>query len=477
MDVKIDPRSACERHITVAVAREDIDRYFDKEYSELMPTALVPGFRPGHAPRKLIEHRFHKDVAQRVKSALLMDSLTQIHEEQDLSAISEPDIDLESVEVPEQGPMCFEFDLEVRPEIRLAQVEGVEDSEAGPRFHAAGRGAIVAEAAGQSWAFRRPTTGRPSRAIISPTNLRFEHEGQVLASAPEEVIRIRPTLSFRDGQVEGFDTLMAGVRAGETRRTEAQLSEDAPNAALQGQRVAAIFEVLEVKRLEKPELTAELLDELGGFELEADLRDAIKDTLQRRLEYQQRQRAREQITAALTVAANWELPPGLLQRQSQRELQRAVMELQRSGFSEDEIRAHENVIRQNSRTSTAQALKEHFILERIAEDQEIEAGEEDYEAEIELIAAQSGESPRRVRAKLEKGGSMDVLRNQVIERKVIDLILENAEFEEVPYQPETTDVEALDLAAGGAAADIPAAKPGGVEPAAGGRPGQVHGRE
>src|SRR5208337_1785617 len=95
---------------------EDIDRYFDKEYSEVMPTAQVPGFRPGHAPRKLIEHRFQKDVAQRVKSALLMDSLTQIHEEQDLSAISEPDLDLDAVEVPEQGPLCFEFDLEVRPE-------------------------------------------------------------------------------------------------------------------------------------------------------------------------------------------------------------------------------------------------------------------------------------------------------------------------------------------------------------------------
>jgi trigger factor len=309
------------------------------------------------------------------------------------------------------------------------------------------------------------------------TNLRFEHQGQVLSSAPEEVIRIRPTLSFRDGQIEGFDTLMAGVRAGETRQTEAQLSPDAPNVALQGQRVAAIFEVLEVKRLEKPELTPELLDELGGFELEADLRDAIKDALQRQLEYQQRQRARQQITAALTVAATWDLPPGLLQRQSQRELQRAVLELQRSGFSEDEIRTHENVLRQNSRASTAHALKEHFILERIAEDQEIDAGEDDYAAEIKLIAAQSGESPRRVRAKLEKGGSMDVLRNQVIERKVIDLILENAQFEEVHYQPETTDVEALDLAAGGAASDIPAAKPGGAEAAAGGRPSPVHGRE
>jgi trigger factor len=177
------------------------------------------------------------------------------------------------------------------------------------------------------------------------------------------------------------------------------------------------------------------------------------------MEYEQHRLAREQITKALTVAANWDLPPALLRRQSHRELQRAVMELQRSGFSDDEIRAHENALRQNSMTSTAQALKEHFILERIAEEEEIDAVDNDYDKEIALIAAQSGESVRRVRARLEKAGSMDVLRNQIIERKVIEKILEHATFKEVPYDFRRTDEEAVDHAAGGGEdSDIPEAK-------------------
>ena len=164
------------------------------------------------------------------------------------------------------------------------------------------------------------------------------------------------------------------------------------------------------------------------------------------------------------MAANWSLPEELFERQSYRELERAVMELQRSGFSDEEIRAHENVLRQNSRVSTARALKEHFILERIAEEQEIEADEADYEAEIAMIARQANESPRRVRARLEKRGSMDVLRNQIVERKVIDLILENAVFREVPYEEDESDVAALELTAGGGEhSDIPEAKPGGGE--------------
>jgi len=259
---------------------------------------------------------------------------------------------------------------------------------------------------------------------------------------------------------------MKGVKAGETREGEATLTHDAPNAALRGKTIKATFEVLEVKKLELPQLTQSLLEELGDFKSEGELRDAVKETLERRLQYEQQQRARQQVLAALTVAADWDLPPEMLQRQAGRELERSMLELRRSGFTDAEIRAHENELRQNSRASTARALKEHFILERIAEDEKIEDAPEDYDLEIELIAQQTGESPRRTRAQLEKRGLMDTLRNQIVERKAIDLILSHAKFKEVPYKAESSDAEAVDQSAGGEAAeaDIPEAKhSGGAE--------------
>ena len=147
------------------------------------------------------------------------------------------------------------------------------------------------------------------------------------------------------------------------------------------------------------------------------------------------------------------------------------MELQRSGFNDDEIHAYENELAAKQHVNTAKALKEHFILERIAEEEKIEADESDYDNEIKLIAAQSGESPRRVRAQIEKTGNMDVLRNQIVERKVIDLILEHATFKEVPFEFEHTHAEAIDQALGGDThGDIPEAKAGTHEPHADGSP-------
>jgi trigger factor len=154
----------------------------------------------------------------------------------------------------------------------------------------------------------------------------------------------------------------------------------------------------------------------------------------------------------------------LLKRQAGRELERALMELRSSGFSEEDIRAHENWLRQNSQESTATALKEHFILERIAEDEELEASDEDYDREIYLIAMQSGDSPRAVRARFEKRGMMDALRNQIIERKAIAKITESATFQEVPYTPNTATRIGVEFAiAGTPPANIPEAKHGESE--------------
>jgi trigger factor len=153
------------------------------------------------------------------------------------------------------------------------------------------------------------------------------------------------------------------------------------------------------------------------------------------------------------------LPQDLLRRQARRELERAVMEFQSAGFKEEQIQAFRNDLQQNAMASTAKALKEHFILERIAEEEKIEAEPGDYDAEIDLIAEQSDESPRRVRAKLEKRGLMDSLRNQIVERKAIEVIQSHADFKDVPYTPPKEEVIAVNYTvASGAAEAIPSAE-------------------
>lgn len=456
LDVEIASPSACERHVTVTISRKDVDRYLDEAYSGMMATASVPGFRVGRAPRKLVESRFKDEVGEQIKGSLLMDSLGQISEQQSFTAISEPDLNLEAVEVPDEGPMIFEFNIEVRPEFDLPKWRGLtvkrpvreftDDDIDNHKQQMLGRYGQLA-----------PFEGAARDGDYVAARVTTRHDGRQVSREDELVVRIRPKLSFVDGQLEGFADLMSGVKQGDTRTATMTLSNDAPNVEFRGKEVEIEFEVLEVKQLKLPELTPDFLEEMGDFESEEQLDEAIRSNLERQLTYEQQQKARAQITAELTKQADWELPPGLLKRQSARELERAVMELRSAGFSEAEIRARENSLLQNSTQSTSRALKEHFILERIAEDESLEAEEGDFDREIMLMAMQSGESPRRVRAQIEKRGLMDVLQNQIVERKVLDMVQEAAKFEDEPYEPSQVDTEAINVAAGGGdgAADIP----------------------
>ncbi len=448
LQVEVTSPSDCERHVTVTVSREDIDRYMNDAYSELMPSANVPGFRVGRAPRKLVESKFKKQIGEQIKGSLLLDSLSQISEEQSFTAISEPDLNLDAVEVPDEGPMTFEFDIEVRPEFEMPKWKGVkierpvreftpEDVDQHLEKMLARYGQLV------------PHDGPAAEGDYLTVNITTTHEEKQIEKEEELVVRIREKLSFRDGEISDFAKLMVGTKSGDRKKVDVELTQDAPNESLRGQKISVEFEVLEVKKLKLPELTEEFLAEMGDFKTEGDLRDAINDSLKRQLEYEQQQKIRSQISALLTKSADWQLPPALLKRQSARELERTVMELRRAGFNEAEIRARENVLRQNSAASTARSLKEHFILERIAEEENIEAQDGDFEKEIWLIAMQSGESPRRVRAQIEKRGLMDVLQNQIVERKVLELVQEHAKFVDKPYEPERFDVEAVNLAAGG----------------------------
>ncbi|MFG0334463.1 MAG: trigger factor [Maioricimonas sp. JB049] len=428
----------CLRHVVVTIPREEVERYLQKEYDGLVPEAQVPGFRAGRAPRKLVEKQFKDRVLERVKGALLMDSLSQVTDDAGFSAISEPDFDYESIDLPEDGDFRYEFSVEVRPEFETPSIDGLKLERA---VEDISDEAVTESLYGlMSSLVRTVATDQPAqqgdRLLITAT---FKKDDKVVSEMDEERVELREQLTFSDGKCPDFGSLMAGVKEGETRTGKVVLADGIDDEELRGSEVEAAFHVVEVERYKKPELTETFLEELGDFESEEELRDFVRGSLQRQSEYRQNQSLREQIVAQLTSSVDFELPPELVKRQTRRELERKILELRRSGFPEEQIRNYVNMVRQNAQASTEAALREHFVLEKIAEEREVDAEESDFEEEIELIAEQSNMSTRRVRARLEKSGQIDALRNQIIERKVIEMITEKSEIKDVPAEKQDGD--------------------------------------
>jgi trigger factor len=470
LEVKIDKPSACQRHVTVTIAKEDVNRYVKEAFDDLVPKAELPGFRPGRAPRKLVETRFKEQIADQVKGKLLMDSLEQMSDEHKFTAISEPNFDMESVQLPDDGPMVFEFDIEVRPEFDMPQWKGLKLDRPEHEFTEAEVEKRLQHLLARYGQLEKHE-GKIEAGHFVTVTLRASHDGKQLSQLTEETIEVKPTLSFTDAKLEGFDKLLIGKQAGDTVETKLKISPESDNEALRDKEVDLSIEIVTVEQRKLPEMTHEFLDRIGGFADEAEVKAEVKKEMERQMKYLQQRRVRQQITSQLTVTATWDLPQDMLKRQARRELDRAIMELQSSGFSQDQIRAYANELQQNAMASTAKALKEHFILERLAEEHKIEADPEDYDNEIELIADQSDETPRRVRARIEKKGLMDTLRNQIVERKVIELIEKHAEFRDVPHSPPKDDVVAVNYTVAAAASEaIPEAEHNeGLNPAKAGK--------
>ena len=278
LQVDIDRKSACERHITVTVPRSDIERYFENALKDLMPKAAVPGFRMGRAPRKIVESRFRKDVEEQVKGSLLMDSLVQVSESNELSPISEPDFDPTAVKLPEEGPMKFEFDIEVRPEFDLPEWKGLSIERPIREFTSADVDAQLKQllsAQGQL----SPHDGPASPGDYLSLKVTVRNGDDVLTETTHEGVCLRKTLSFHDGRIEGFDKLLTGAKAGDKKTAEVEISLEAAVEALRGKKVQVELEVLDVKKVELPQLDAEFLKTLGDFETEADLRAATEATI------------------------------------------------------------------------------------------------------------------------------------------------------------------------------------------------------
>src|SRR5687768_16772507 len=110
-DVEMKDVGPCRKHIKVAVNREDIEGRMREHFSKLVVESAVSGFRPGKAPRKLIEKRFHTEVVDRVKGEVLLASLEQLGEDHDVAPLAPPNIDPEKIELPKEGPLVYEFEV------------------------------------------------------------------------------------------------------------------------------------------------------------------------------------------------------------------------------------------------------------------------------------------------------------------------------------------------------------------------------
>lgn len=435
--VEITDAGPCKKHVKVTIDRTAINTRMDEKFSDLMvkTPAHIPGFRPGKAPKKIVQKKFFKEVAGEVRTEVLMASLEQLAEEESLSPLSPPELDPSGVVIPEDEntPLVYEFNIEVRPEFDLPDYKGLKLRRPVYEFTDADvekEGKKLLERFGTVV----PKDGPVALDDVVVTDIVIKDGDAELNKVEDVRLRVEKKLALEDGVAEDFGKVMVGAKAGDTRTVTITLANELNNETLRGKQVSAEFAIRDVKTVRLPELTPEVLEEFGVRTPE-QFSELVRTRLERYLEYTQRAVARGEVLKQLAGGQAFDLPQDLLRKQIRKTLARRVMEMRSSGMSDEEIAGRRRLLEQDAARSTAAALKEHFVLQKIAETEKLEIEDEDIDAEIDVIADRTNESPRKVRARLEREDLIEALATELLERRALDLVLQSATYEDYPFNP------------------------------------------
>ncbi len=431
--IKVEDAGPATKKVVVEIPADRIEQKLQEQFKELRQQAAIPGFRPGHAPQKLIEKRFSGDVKEQVRRALISESYEQAVEKNKLQVIGEPEFDNpDAIKLPEGGTLSYSFQVEVQPAITLPDLGGLKIKK--PKI------SVTEENVDQAMQNLREQQGtllpvedrgvEPKDYLVADIHVKLD--GNEIAHQHDAQIVARP------GRISGIDVAdldkqLAGLKGGETRSFKVSVPETHSNEQIRGKEVEIEFALKDIKRLELVEITPEFLTDLG-FEDEKGLREALREQMVERINLDIKTAMREQVYKYLLDNTPIDLPTKLSDRQESRVVNRRAVDLMMRGIPREQIEANLEKLRRGAKDEAVRELRLFFILEKIATDQGTDVDESELNGQIAMLAAQRGQRPEKLKQTMAKDGTLANMYIQMREQKAVDKLLETAQIEEVDLQ-------------------------------------------
>jgi len=428
--VKIKEAGPCKKKVVIEIPEETVRKVTDEQYADLGKDAAVPGFRKGRAPRRLLEKRFGKEVSEQIKLQLIADATDSAIKDKEIAVLREPNVEHEAIELPESGPLKFDFEVEVRPEFDLGNLEGIPVKKC--------KLEVTDEQVSSEIDQLRRYSG-----LWTPKEDKAEEGDQIIADAvlkAEDVeeeekldnieIPVRANGFVGAIPVENLDEILIGAKSGDVKTTSVEVPKTFFREEYRGKKVDIQIEVKEVKNLKPAELDENFLGRFG-VENESELRERIQDMLVSRTEQHIRTEMSGQICRYMLDKTKFDLPLEIVAEQATSLLQRQYANLMRQGLSAEQLNEQMEHLRAGSEEQAKEQLKILFIMDKVAEKLEIEVTEEEVNGYIAQMAIQRGQRPEKMRESMIRDGSLGQFRMQVREDKCVAKLLESAKITEI----------------------------------------------
>ena len=439
------------KEMAITVPAEVISERLKKNYDELRSDAIVPGFRKGRAPLQLIQKRFGPDVRDSLKTMIIGQSFFAAAENNEIDALGDPLFRVETkegvrlaelneamqhIELPESGDLRYVCEVEVKPKFELPELKGVEIKD--PQI------VITDDMLENSILRQRKVRGRyePLSDGAAQVDDLIVADAKLTVDGVQIKDEANLQLGVRATRLDGIplpelDQTLAGVRPGDERSTDCQIPDDYERPDLRGKQGKFEFKIHEVKRLAP--IPMEAFAEQSGFESEQELRAAVREDMELERNLLVERALREQVLQYLLDHTTLDVPEKLSARQTDRAVLRRVVELQQAGAPVGEIEKRIDELRTSATEEVARELKLEFILEKVAEQLEVDVTDEEVNSEIAVIARRYNSRFDRIRDDMHRRGLLAQLAEQIRQDKCVRVILGDGRI--VAVQPDGEEAE------------------------------------
>jgi len=413
-----------KREISVEIPAAEVARETETQMQRYQKSARLPGFRAGHVPASIIKQRFGDGLKNDVAEALIPKYFRREAEKQGLIPVSQPRVT--DLHMHDGEPLTFKASFEVLPEI---QVEGYKDLRAehpeivisdeeveqalnSVREQHATYATVEGRALAEGDFAQASMDGKPK-------------DGKDVVDAKSNPVHMDDVLIEIGGKntVPEFSQNLTGASAGEERVFDVSYPEDISDKRLAGKTFVYTVKVNGIKQKSLPELNDDFAKELGEFTSLDQVRKQIRENMDAEKRHTAEHEAKDKLVAELVKRNDFEVPESLIDRQIDVRLERGLRALAAQGMKMEDLKKMDLPrLRAGQRDQAVQDVKSSLLLERIADLEKIEVGDDEVNQEVESLAQQSKQTSEAVRARLTQDGGLDRIRIRIRSEKTLNFL-------------------------------------------------------
>src|SRR6202171_395261 len=433
MKVEVEKQPDSVSTLKIELPPEEVSKEWDAIANSFARFAKIPGYRPGKAPRKVIEAKFKKEIQDELQKKLVSKSYHEAIEQEKLRVVSLTN--LEDVKFGEDKSLRFRATVVTAPEFDLPEYKNVKVELPDTKVSEAEVDAALERLREQSADF----VDVPERGLEMDDFAVIDFAGSI-DGKPVGEIGPNASKSLRghkkfwrrlapDNFLPKFCEQIIGQKPGETRTVTVDFPADFPVSELAGKQANYTVTLLEIKQRVLPPLDDAFAAKLVPDKNLSDLRHMIEHDIEHEKEHEVERTKESQIVKYLHEHIQFDLAPALLKNETRRALGELVQRNRERGVPDEMLKGKEKELVDAAGGLAAHRLKTNFILSRIAEREGIEVSRKDVDLRIREEAARYNVSPDKMRKELEEHDGINAMAEQILLGKTLDFLKANVSVE------------------------------------------------